>query len=364
MVKILHTGDLHLDSAFSGLTGERAMQRRQGQRDLLRRIVELGNQEGVQILLLAGDLFDGKNAYSETAQAIADTLSRSTARVFISPGNHDPYGPSSPYQAVRMPENVHIFTSGRIECVEIPALCVKVYGAGFTGAVCEQSLLDGFQAPEDDAIRIGVLHGHVTEGLSVYNPVREQQIAESNLHYLALGHVHTMTEPRRLGITTYAYCGCPEGRGFDETGEKGVLMGTVSRDTAELDFVPVAGYRYQVEEILLNTERPVLEQVQTRVPERDAQLSLRIILNGSHDPIDMEELERPLAERYYQLSLQDRTVPVRPVWDGEEEDSLKGAFLRRLHERYRDTGDPELQRKLKLAARYGAAALENREEPR
>ena len=100
MVKILHTGDLHLDSAFTGLTGDKSAQRRQGQRELLQAIVELGNDQGAQLLLLAGDLLDGQNAYYETARALGEILARSRAQVFISPGNHDPYRAASPYRSV------------------------------------------------------------------------------------------------------------------------------------------------------------------------------------------------------------------------------------------------------------------------
>ena len=41
MVRIIHGADFHLDSPFAGLSPQRAVQRRQEQRELLERLAEL-----------------------------------------------------------------------------------------------------------------------------------------------------------------------------------------------------------------------------------------------------------------------------------------------------------------------------------
>ena len=46
MIKFLHAADLHLDSPFSGISPERAAQRRKEQRALLTELTELVNAEG------------------------------------------------------------------------------------------------------------------------------------------------------------------------------------------------------------------------------------------------------------------------------------------------------------------------------
>ena len=58
MAKILHTADFHLDSAFTALPEEKARLRRQESRQLTDRLVDYANDHGVELLLLAGDLFD------------------------------------------------------------------------------------------------------------------------------------------------------------------------------------------------------------------------------------------------------------------------------------------------------------------
>ena len=63
MVKILHAADFHLDSPFSGLTEEKARQRRRECRELVSRLVDYANSQGVELMLLCGDLFDSRRVY-------------------------------------------------------------------------------------------------------------------------------------------------------------------------------------------------------------------------------------------------------------------------------------------------------------
>ena len=58
MVRVVHAGDFHLDSAFGALTPEQARQRRMESRRTPERLVEWANDHGADLLLLSGDLFD------------------------------------------------------------------------------------------------------------------------------------------------------------------------------------------------------------------------------------------------------------------------------------------------------------------
>ena len=110
-VKIVHAADFHLDSAFGALSAEQARQRRRESRELLTRLSNYVNQNGVDLVLLAGDLFDSDTTYRETLEALSEALGAMRARVFIAPGNHDPYSAKSPYATLSWPENVHVFLS-------------------------------------------------------------------------------------------------------------------------------------------------------------------------------------------------------------------------------------------------------------
>ena len=242
-VKVLHGADFHMDSAFDSLPEDKAAQRRREQRELLGRICETANSKGADIMLLSGDLFDSSVSYFETYEALISALAGVRAEVFISPGNHDYFCPKSPYSFLKFPDNVHIFKTPMISSFELPQLGCRVYGAGFNAPRC-MPLLSGFSASDDGLINIMTIHGDL--GGEQYNHISEEDIASSGLDYLALGHTHTFSGVKRAGRTSYAYPGCPEGRGFDETGRKGVLFGTVDRGSADLEFIPMGGRQYRI----------------------------------------------------------------------------------------------------------------------
>lgn len=129
-----------------------------------------------------------------------------------------------------------------MQTITFPDLNCAVHGAAFTAPECPtDSVLPGFRVPQDGLIHIGLLHGDVTTSDSRYRPIRAADIAGSGLDYLALGHVHSCSGVLTAGAVPYAYCGCIEGRGFDELGERGFLFGEVGAGTADLRFVPLPG---------------------------------------------------------------------------------------------------------------------------
>jgi len=360
MVKILHTADLHLDSAFVGCSETEARARRAGQRKLLETIVEFANEAKVDLLFFSGDVLDSGHAYFETAEMLAESLTKCRARVFLACGNHDPYDAASPYRTVRFSENVHLFCSKEMESVELPDLGCVVHGAGFPSPVCETPLLAGFSAPNDGQIHLLVLHGECTEGASKNNPIRKRDLAQSGIHYAALGHIHKGTSVQYAGKTAYAYPGCPEGRGFDECGEKGVLVGCVDTDRVDLKFLPLGGQMYEEKNLNIRENDSIRELLSALLPACAKNLHLRVVLEGESNGVDCAALAAEFSPRVGSLVLKDRTRPHRSPWAGEFEQSLKGAFLRRLHAAY-ETAGPEEQTILLRAAVLGVSALEDRE---
>ena len=185
MIKLIHGADFHLDSPFSGLAPDQAAQRRREQRELLSRLARLAREREAGLVLLSGDLLDGRQTYRETAQALAQTLGEIPCPVLISPGNHDPYTAKSLYAALDWPDNVHIFSTEAPQSVEFPALKCAVWGSAFTSPHREDDPLAGFraQAPEGWT-KLAVLHGEV-EGKGDYAPISKASIAGSGLDYLA-----------------------------------------------------------------------------------------------------------------------------------------------------------------------------------
>lgn len=365
MLSFLHAADFHLDAPFSALSPDRAAARREELRALPSRLCDLARERAVQLLLLSGDLFDHAQVYRDTLEAFSRALGSIPAKVFIAPGNHDFYSLRSPWTAVSWPANVHIFTSPAIEAVELPQLGCVVYGAAFTSPFRDDSPLSQFQAPDDGRAHIMVLHGDV-DASSRYAPIPSAQIARSGLTYLALGHVHTCSGPQRAGETLWAYPGCPEGRGFDETGEKGVLCGSVSSRSVSLSFCPLCSRRYEILRVNLSEGLSPEAALAAALPKGAQRDIYRILLTGESGPegLDLDALAALAAPSFYALSLRDHTRVRRALWSRAEEDTLTGLFLRSLRDRLSAAQNDEERSQIETAVRFGLAALENREEPR
>ena len=76
--------------------------------------------------------------------------------------------------------------------------------------------------------------------------------------------------------------------------------------------------------------------------------------------IMLAELQQSLEGRFFALQLRDETTVRREIWDKCGEDTLRGLFLQELRREY-DGGDEETRRRIELAARFGVAAMDNRE---
>ena len=358
MLHILHAADLHLDAPFAALTAGQARQRRAEQRLLLDKLADAAIERDADLVLLAGDLLDSAQTYRETAQALADALGRIDAPVVISPGNHDFYAPSSLYAAPIWPKNVVIFRDSRVQKLELEGC--TLYGCAFTGSFRDDSPLQGFRAEKDGKPAIMVCHGDVGVQ-SRYGPISREEIAQSGLAYLALGHVHGCSGLQQEGSTCWAYPGCTEGRGFDELGDKGALWVTVGDDDAvSMEFLPLCRRRYEILECDLTGKEP-FAAARDALSQGAADDICRLILTGEAQALDLPALAHRLEGLRWALTLRDHTRVPRDLWSREAEDSLTGLFLRQMRRRMEQAGEEE-RPMLEKALRFGLAALENGED--
>ena len=362
MVKILHAADFHLDSPFRALSPELARARRSEARENLVRLANFANAQRVDLVLLAGDLFDSGEIYRETAETLVRALGSIHGRVFIAPGNHDYWCPGCAYDRVDWPERVHIFKSEQVESVDVPELNCVVHGAAFTAPECRNDVLRTFRAPQDGKTHLMVLHGDV-DGAPRYRAMARGEIAESGLSYLALGHVHAFSGVQRLWNTTWAYPGCPEGRGFDECGQRGVILGTVDAAQCDLRFVSFARRHYEILTVDVTGQTPEAAWEAALADRATATDIYRIVLTGETDErgAEAERLCKAWEDRFYRLEVRDETTVARDVWARAGEDCLRGLFLQNLLRRRAAAENEEARAKIDRAARLGLAALDGRD---
>lgn len=322
-LKILHTADWHMDAPITSFSEERRAFLRREQLKIPGKIAQLCRREQCDLMLLAGDVFDG-NASREAVDAVKQALRDCGVPVFVTPGNHDFCQAGSPWLEENWPENVRVFM-GNLESVVLPALDCRIYGAGYQSMDCGP-LLEGFRAQGAEPHQIGVLHGDPVTARSPYCPVSSAQVRSSGLQYLALGHIHKggMFES---GKTVCGWPGCPMGRGWDETGEKGVYIVSLE-ETVSVAFVPLDGPRFlELEADISSGAEGTLEDL---LPAAGGSDFFRITLTGQ-GTADVQALERRFS-RFPNLFLRDQTVPEEDIWEDVESDTFRGAYFRLLRQ--------------------------------
>lgn len=248
-MKFVHCADVHIGKEFA-LNRSKSMQRKAEVLHSFLDIIKYCRDEAVDILLIAGDLFDSENVEDAVVGQIKDAFAGiPDTDIYIAPGNHDPYTITSPYRQDGWSENVTIF-SGTPRVIEHREKGYRIWGCGFESCHVTDRLLMGTRLSKDELINIGILCGQLVgkSGRSEYNAITDEDIENSGMDYLALGHVHKqMTRPRRIGDTLYAYPGTIEGQGFDEDGIKGFYTGELSK--------PLLGRRELITEYVSTSRR-------------------------------------------------------------------------------------------------------------
>lgn len=367
-LRILHTGDLHLDSPFACLSPEKSEQRRAELRETFTRLVTLAREEAVDLMLISGDLFDSAYVTARTANRILEEFAAMRrTQIVISPGNHDPYTEDSLFASGRFPSNVHIFTDSELSSFTFPELNTVVWGWAFRSERLERSPIAARHV--DDPERLNLICGHADLGvpLSTYCPITQADLAAFGAQYAALGHRHIPGEPVRVSESTLAaYCGCIEGRSFDEPGRGGVyILDATKREggwALDLRRVTLALRRYEsttVDISGVNSELEVARRIKAAVEAggygRDT--ALRVTLTGATPPdftVPREANGEALGLFY--LELLDRTTPTFDAKYLEQDMSVRGELYRSLLP-YLTSGTPEERATAARALRMGMAAL-------
>jgi len=380
MVKLIHTADLHLDSAFrSRFTKEEAENRRQKQLMAWKELLSFAVEKKVQGILIAGDLFDSPVVSHGTMDFFLSTVSEHPEiSFFYLRGNHDTEN-TFRYQE-NLPKNLFLFsekgkkyrlndrlllagveygtkdisfgenegaTQGAGQAAEQGVGQENAHGAeALSKSESESEEESKFLKLKEEDCNILLLHGALYQGTPKGEAVQgEEGIFLKNLEklplsYIALGHIHKGGEGRLNNGALWAYPGCLQGRGFDEEGERGFLYLKVEEEKKEIrkEFIPIKQGEFRILEIELLEDEGTLaclkkievEMEKAGIAKED---SLRIILKGK------KGLEQERNLRYLQLQLQDSVffLEIRDEcelsWNREEamkEKSLKGEFLRVL----------------------------------
>ncbi|MBR6739769.1 MAG: exonuclease SbcCD subunit D [Clostridia bacterium] len=353
-MKILHFGDCHLDSAWDRLPPETAAGFRADSRRVFAEAIELAKRENVDLIFCAGDVFDTHEPYHDTVEFCRGVLADAGRPVFIAPGNHDPKGSGSVWSSVRWSDNVHIFSSGSPERVELEDCAVT--GVAYTSKNPGSRPFEGYKCPDSGKPELLLVHGHTSPNPSEYMSIPHSDIVSAGFAFAGVGHIHSPRESRE-GDTLILRCGSTEGRGFDEQGEHGCWIVTLEKGRTDARFVPLEGARAL--ELTLRADgreaADIAAEAAAASPYPPEKTLIRVILEGESGA-SAGDITAALSS-FAHAEVDDRTEPPRDLWKRINEDSLVGMFLREV----KAMGDsPEALEVL----RFGLAALEGKEQPR
>ena len=368
-VRILHTGDIHLDSPFSRLSLEQSEERRGHLREAFSSLMATVREKEIDIALIAGDLFDCAYVTAGTAALLIDELAACPrCRFFISPGNHDPYTETSLYAAGRLPENVHVFKEQALSSVALPVLDAVVWGWAFTSERYEGAPLAGQRVSDPTALNLICGHGDVGVPLSPYGAISAADLSAFGAVYAALGHRHLQPTPTTVeGGCCWAYCGCLEGRSFDEPGTGGAWLVTAEREAGGAwslthERITLSSRRYAIATIDLTgvtTQSEVARRIKLVIGAEgyDEDTSLRVILTGATPPdFAVPRTANGKAWGLYYMELIDQTIPTYDAALLDQDMTVRGELYRSLLPKL-TSGTPEERSIATRALRMGLAAL-------
>ncbi|MGH2455367.1 MAG: metallophosphoesterase family protein [Candidatus Limnocylindria bacterium] len=231
-MKLLLFADLHLDAPFAWASPETARLRRRNRRATLTRILALADEEQVDAVLCAGDLFEHERVSPDTMEFLRTSFARTSRPVYLAPGNHDWLSSRSPYALVEWPANVHLFTEPRLTPVEL-APGLTLWGAAHRAPANTDGFFAGFQV-DRDGVHLALAHASERSllawqesGKQPHAPFDAAEIAQAGIAHAFLGHYHRPRDAER-----HTYPGNPDPLEFGEEGERGAVLVTVAPDGA------------------------------------------------------------------------------------------------------------------------------------
>lgn len=350
-MKFLHLADVHIgaepDKGFVW-SGERSREIVES----FNHVIDICNEQEVDLLLIAGDLFHRQPLVRELKEVNYRFSCLTCTRVVLIAGNHDYVSARSPYNGFKWNENVAMLFSEEMDSVFFEDLNTEVYGFSYHTREILTPRYDGVVPKSPERINILLAHGGTPRTV----PIDRSRLADAGFDYVALGHYHTRTTINER----VRYTGSFEPLDKNETGERGYIIGELGEKTSGLaainaEFVPCSVRRYILNEIKADSDTTtgMLDDEIQKVIRREGDINIfRFRLTGFRSPETIFDTDA-LMKRGNIVEVTDETVPDYDFDRLEEEnrDNIIGMYIERIRQQ---AGDSEISEK---ALYYGLEAL-------
>lgn len=265
MLKLLHTADWQIGKQYGQFEPEEAALLAEARFLAIDRIAALANEHAVDLVLVAGDVFDAQQVADKTIHRLFQALTAYRGPWVMIPGNHDAALAESVWtRALRLgavPAHVHLCL--KAEPLHLPALKLSVFPAPLTQRITTSDLTAGFaeQSSADGWLRVGLAHGSVqgilAPDIDSSNPIAADRASQARLDYLALGDWHGT---RQVDARCW-YSGTPETDRFRANESGQVLLVALAAVGSAPQVTPLAcgRYRWRTQQCVLNVAGDLLE---------------------------------------------------------------------------------------------------------
>ncbi len=333
-----------MGAKIDGFPKEISQKRKIEVRNSFLRMVEYANRNSVAVILLAGDVFDREKPFKKDTDFFYDVVESNPQIDFLYlRGNHDEEG----------------------ERRALPNL--KCFSSSWTSYSYGDVVISGIELTKDNARsysstlaleegkkNIVMLHGQIGGEINLV------KLREKHIDYLALGHIHQFSTGQVDERGRYAFSGCLEGRGFDETGEKGFIV-LETEPSISFFFQPFSArqiYKFNVDVSGLKEGYAMAKRAKEQISFNREDI-YRVELTGEvAAELDefAEDAQKYLSSECAYLSVKDCTEKKIDYAAYEQDNSLKGEFVRAVKESVEYTEEEKAQ-----MIAYGLKALEGRE---
>ncbi len=361
MLRLLQISDVRLGARQPRL-GERASEQRQRQFAAFESAVDLAVATPVDLVIVAGDLFDSSVQSRASVERVAADLRRlAVARIttVILPGPADVPGRGSIYRAHDLvalagigPEHgsIHVLAD-QGEDLALPAL-----GARVTARFPASNL-------PDDGWRIGII--------ARASRPRDDEIAAAGVDYLAIGGPDQAGSGRAATVS-WGSSGAPELVQLDGGASGEVLIVTLDEAAPRpaIDRRRVGRTHAERVEVDLPSVADQVALVDALAARADPDLILEVSLVGEWRDdltLDTAAVEAALAERFFRIRLSNLGRPPLSPQPLPPEDTIAGTFLRDLEARIsaaEKAGGEGAAGELREALRLGRRLLAGQETGR
>lgn len=336
-MKFVHIADMHFDTPFKMLSDRRDLgeTRRLDQRKAFKKMIEYIKENKIPYLLIAGDLYDNEYIRESTINFINDCFSQiPNTKIYIAPGNHDPYLKNSYYAKYNWNENVKIFT-GKVEKVENEDFIL--YGYGFEDFYCNNSNIENIKLENKNKINMLLTHCNLDGSDKLereYNNLSSKKIQEIGFDYVATGHIHKKNVDEKTNIV---YPGSTISLGFDELGKHGMVVGNLEKENLSLEFVELDEKEFKEKEFNIS-EIQTIEELAEKINELELEQNnlYKIILTGNRNfEINVYKLYK-LVEVENIIKIKDKTKISYNLTEIANDSTLKGIFAKEMLEKLED----------------------------